>query len=131
MTLLSRLIFFPKKKMQESSGRIVTSEFSLVVPVKNNPKGVNHYLDELLSILEPSEYPREVIVVDNNSYPAIKLCARHLNSALPIKLISCKKRGPASARNMGAKFASGKWLLFNDSDCVPTKSLLTEICSGG
>lgn len=42
-----------------------------------------------------------------------------------IKLLSCKKPGPAAARNVGAMNAIGQWLLFNDSDCLPTTSLLT------
>ncbi|MCW3071072.1 MAG: glycosyl transferase [Bacteroidetes bacterium] len=125
MTLLSRLVFFPKKKTLISSGRIITNEISLVLPVKDNQKGVNHYLDIFFDIYKPCDFPKEVIIIDNNSKPAIKISENHLQKGLTIKLLLCHKPGPASARNLGAKHSVGKWILFNDSDCLPTKTLFS------
>jgi glycosyltransferase involved in cell wall biosynthesis len=125
MTLLSRLVFFPKKKTLISSGRILTNEISLVVPVKDNQEGVDHYLDTLFQILKPGELPLEIIIVDNNSNPAFELPFRFNNKGLRISVLSCSIPGPAAARNYGVKNASGEWILFNDSDCLPTKSLIS------
>ncbi|MBX2905769.1 MAG: glycosyltransferase [Taibaiella sp.] len=100
-------------------------EISIVIPVRDNQRGVDNYLDEFFKT-HPAEYfPKEIIVVDNNSSPAITLKDRHLLHALPIKLIVCNKEGPAAARNFGVLNAQGEWILFNDSDCLPTRSLLT------
>jgi len=125
MTLLSRLVFFPKKKTSKSSGRIITNEISLVLPVKDNQQGVNHYLDTLFEIFLPREFPREVIIVDNNSNPPIWICNRHLNRGLVVTLLLCAKPGPAAARNFGVLHSTGSWILFNDSDCLPTETLFS------
>lgn len=126
MTLISRLVFFKedKKTQKKSSEKITKNEMSIVIPVKDNQKGIDSYLKRFFETHSKSDFPKEIIIVDNNSSPAIELKPEYLNSGLPIELIECRKIGPASARNMGAKIAKGKWLLFNDSDCIPTKSIL-------
>jgi glycosyltransferase involved in cell wall biosynthesis len=126
MTLISRLVFFKDKKKTppKSSNRIRIDEVSIIVPVKDNQKGVDNYLDNFFVTHQPDTFPKEIIIVDNNSKPAIQICRRHLTSGL-VKLLSCKNPGPAAARNFGALKSSGHWILFNDSDCIPTKSLLT------
>ncbi len=126
MTLTSRLIFFAEKKMpQKSSDRIITNEISIVIPVKDNQHGIDKYLDYFLASHKPDNFPGEIIIVDNNSKIPTKICDRHLVSGLTIKLLVCKKSGPASARNFGVSNSNGKWILFNDSDCLPTKTLLS------
>lgn len=125
MTLISRLVFFTEKKTQnKSSCSIRTNEISIVIPVKDNQEGINKYLDALFKSLSIEEQPREIIIVDNNSRPAIKISEKHISSGR-VKLTQCKKPGPASARNHGASIASGEWLLFNDSDCIPSNKILS------
>ena len=126
MTLISKLVFFKDEKdtEQKSSTRIIKNEISIVIPVRNNQKGIDNYLTKFFNTHLKSDFPKEIIIVDNNSRVAIKLQSHFLNYGLPIILIKCHKIGPASARNKGAKIAKGKWLLFNDSDCIPTKTTL-------
>jgi len=126
MTLISRLVFFKNKKktLSKSSDRIRVDEVSIIVPVKDNQKGVDNYLDNFFVTHQYDNFPKEIIIVDNNSKPAIQICRRHLASGL-VKLLSCKTLGPAAARNFGALNSSGQWILFNDSDCIPTNSFLT------
>ncbi|WP_321828141.1 glycosyltransferase [Maribacter dokdonensis] len=127
MTLISQLVFFKeeeKKTEKKSSERITKNEISIVIPVKDNQKGIDNYLTKFFKTHSKTDFPKEIIIVDNNSNPAIELKSEYLNLGLPITLILCKKIGPASARNKGAEIAKGKWLLFNDSDCIPTKSTL-------
>lgn len=125
MTLISRLVFFTVKKTQKkSSGRIKTDEISIVIPVKDNQKGIDQYLDYFFSSHQLEQFPKEIIVVDNNSNPPIRIPHQYLKAEI-IKLIKCRKPGPAAARNAGAGIAKGEWLLFNDSDCLPTGSLLS------
>jgi glycosyltransferase involved in cell wall biosynthesis len=126
MTLISRLVFFKdeRKTKKKSSERITKNEISIVIPVKDNQKGIDNYLAKFFETHSKDDFSKEIIIVDNNSSPAIELKPEYLNFGLPIELIQCRKIGPASARNKGAEIAKGKWLLFNDSDCIPTKSIL-------
>jgi glycosyltransferase involved in cell wall biosynthesis len=125
MTLISRLVFFTEKKTQnKSSGRIRTNEISIVIPVKDNQKGINKYLDSLFHLLTAEELPKEIIIVDNNSQPEISISKKHISTG-KVKLIKCKSPGPAASRNLGASIAGGEWLLFNDSDCIPSRRILS------
>ncbi len=63
------------------------------------------------------------IIVDNNSSPKIEL--KRTDYSIPVRLLTCSKIGPASARNFGVKHSQTDWILFTDSDCVPTSTLLT------
>lgn len=126
MTLISRLVFFQEKKTQnKSSGRIKTNEISIIIPVKDNQKGIDNYLDNFFATHAYDNFPKEIIIVDNNSAIPTVVSDKHQSHGLTVKLLSCKKLGPASARNFGANQATGQWLLFNDSDCIPTGTLLT------
>lgn len=126
MTLISRLVFFNHKKtLSKSSARIKTTEISIVVPVKDNQQGINNYLENFLRTHLPEDYPKELILVDNNSSPPLVIDERYHSENLKIKLLRCEKPGPAAARNLGAKHALGEWILFNDSDCIPTNCLLS------
>ena len=126
MTLISRLVFFSEKKTtKKSSEKISINEISIVIPVKDNQKGINSYLSNFFLSHNKVKYPKEIIIVDNNSNPAIEIGDQYKQYEVPIKLLSCQKKGPAAARNIGGHEAKGKWILFNDSDCVPTDTLLT------
>ncbi|MCB0751707.1 MAG: glycosyltransferase [Ignavibacteriae bacterium] len=126
MTLISRLVFFKDKKTpKKSSERIKTDEISIVIPVKDNQKGIDTYLQKFFETHNQDRLPKEIVIVDNNSTPSITIRNKFQKKGIEIKLIKCLKPGPAAARNKGANIATGNWLLFNDSDCIPTKSLLT------
>lgn len=126
MTLVSRLVFFGQKKtFKKSSERITTNEISIVIPVKDNQKGIDNYLDNFFATHAPHNFPKEIIIIDNNSTVPVNISPKHFAQGLTISLLNCKKSGPASARNYGVAHSTGKWILFNDSDCLPTKELLT------
>ncbi len=125
MTLISRLNFsIDKKEKKMISDKIEIKEISIVIPVKDNQNGIDNYLNTFFKIHNNNELPKEIIIVDNNSRPALKIRNEYLNKRIPVKLFKCSKIGPASARNLGSRSSTGKWLLFNDSDCIPTNSIL-------
>lgn len=68
----------------------------------------------------------EVIVVDDGSED--RSHEKLQNIHLPYKLIILqqKKCGPASARNLGAENAKGKYYVFLDIDMIPDKNLLAS-----
>jgi glycosyltransferase involved in cell wall biosynthesis len=121
MTLITRSI--GKKNYAEIAApkEINTSDISIVIPVKDNQNGIDCFLSSMLS---SENLPKEIIIVDNNSTNPTTLKQAYRDSHIPIVLISCKAKGPAAARNYGATIASGDWLLFTDSDCIPSDSFL-------
>lgn len=124
MTLISRLGYKPKKTKAISSGLLQnTKDITIVIPVKNNQNGIDLFLNEFLKSHSFDSFPKEIIIVDNNSYPAITV--KNEKYPIPVTLLVCCKTGPAAARNAGAKHARTDWLLFTDSDCIPTDTLLT------
>ena len=101
--------------------RITPGDITIVVPVKDNQRGIDRFLRGVVDTFKPEHYPKEIVIVDNNSAESVQIRNRFPFS---VKVISCKTAGPAAARNTGVRAAAGKWLLFTDSDCIPTDSLL-------
>jgi glycosyltransferase involved in cell wall biosynthesis len=126
-----RLINLQLKQPLELQNEIVMESvisadtISIVVPVKNNQKGVTRFLETLGHNMTAQDYPCEVIVVDNNSDTPLALTQSYPFS---VTVLECKKIGPGAARNMGARLAKGKWILFTDSDCVATPTLVSGYC---
>lgn len=125
---------FPKVKMPEHNGIVIpkvigSNEISVVIPVKSNQSGIDRLLKSVLDNVEPQLYPKEIIIVDNNSIPATRITSTY---PFNVKLVKCSTPGPAAARNAGVSQSSGSWILFTDSDCVFTDSLiggyLTDEC---
>ena len=94
-------------------------EASLVIPTFGRPAA----LAETLRALARIEHPRnqwEVIVVDDGSdddvLPAVRELVRRAGA--PVRLLERPHRGPAAARNAGARAAEGDILIFLDADIV-------------
>ncbi|MCE7993718.1 MAG: glycosyltransferase [Roseivirga sp.] len=105
-------------------GSIAAKEISLIIPVKDNQQGINEFLNSFFETQTLAHFPCEIILVDNHSDIPVRIPDQYADSELSIKVYLCEKPGPASARNLGAKRAKGKWLLFVDSDCIPTESMV-------
>lgn len=88
--------------------------FSIIVPVYKVEKYLNQCVD---SLLNQTYRNFEVILVDDGSpdnCPAI--CDEYAEKDERVKVIHKKNGGLSDARNEGVKNASGKYLLFVDSD---------------
>lgn len=92
----------------------MNNKVSIVVPVYN----VEQYLPECLdSLLNQTYQDLEIIVIDDESpdgSPAI--CDKYANLDNRVIVYHVKNGGVSRARNYGAQKASGKWLMFLDSD---------------
>jgi glycosyltransferase involved in cell wall biosynthesis len=94
---------------------------SIVIPVYNASPYLAACLDRLRS-LDPA--PLECIVVDDVSTDDSALIAERAGC----QVIACgQQRGPAFARNLGARAARGGILLFVDSDVLVPPSALARI----
>jgi len=93
---------------------------SVIIPLHNSQETIGKCLDSIYN----SDYPRneyEVIVVDDCSTDN----SADIAGTYPCKLIKLdKNRGPAAARNFGAKESKGNILVFVDSDVVIGKEFL-------
>lgn len=88
---------------------------SVVIPAYNE----GSYIDRLLEALAKQNFKDfEVIVSDAQSKDETKAVINSFKSKLDIKLVTSPPQGPAHGRNLGAKRASGDWLLFFDADVV-------------
>ena len=115
----------------------------MVVPMENNHKTNNeircHWsviipaynadgrIIPLLKALEHQDIPRtdyEIIVVDDGSNDGT---AEAVKAFSDVRLLQQLNRGPAAARNLGARNASGEMILFTDSDCVPASNWISQM----
>lgn len=102
---------------------LALSDLTIVVPVKNNQTGITRLLEACLKVFAPNRFPAEILLVDNLSHPPVEVPAQ-LASYLPVRILVCARPGAAAARNQGALQAKTQWILFMDSDCIPTSELI-------
>jgi len=96
---------------------------SVIVPVYNGEKVIADCLKALLS----QNYPKnkyEIIVVDDGSKDKTKEIVKKFRK---VRLLQQEHKGPAAARNFGARLAKGKILLFTDADCIPDKDWIKNM----
>jgi len=104
----------------------VAPEYSIIVPTYRRREP----LARCLAAIESQRFPRdrfEVVVVDDGSpTPPADLVAS-LDPAIEAQLVCARHGGPAAARNTGATFARGRYLVFTDDDCAPRSDWLDSI----
>lgn len=88
--------------------------FSVIIPALNEEK----YLPKLLADLaKQTSKDFEVIVIDGHSTDKTVEKAKSFKNKLPsLTILSSTVRNVSVQRNMGAKKATGQYLLFNDAD---------------
>ena len=102
--------------------------FSVVVPTYERPA----QLDACLRALARLDYPRgrfEVLIVDDGSARTPRDVVERFNGALEVRLFGQENKGPAAARNLGARHARGEFLAFTDDDCEPEPAWLGAFAS--
>lgn len=98
---------------------------SVIVPIYK----VEKYLDECVSSLVNQTYRNiEIILVDDGSPDNCPtMCDAWAEKDHRIKVIHKENGGVSAARNAGIKTASGKWLLFIDSDDVVSHGFVCHL----
>lgn len=93
---------------------------SVIVPAYNEERSV---ADCLKSLLKQTFKDVEIIIIDDGSTDKTK----EIVEAFPVKLIEQKHLGPGMARNLGAKEAKGKILVFVDSDMIFDEKFIEKL----
>jgi len=102
--------------------------FSIIVPTFNRPTQLTACLQSL-TYLDYARNRFEVIVVDDGSVMPPKDIVSSFCHQLTVTLSTQPHRGPAMARNMGAKEAKGEFLAFTDDDCHPAPNWLQSLAA--
>jgi len=100
-------------------------EVTVIVPVFRGAKVISPCLDKVTG--QQTARSIEVIVVDDGSDDHtgavvtdwIERYRNNSEGTVPVRLIRQEHKGPAAARNLGARHAQGEILLFTDADCEP------------
>lgn len=91
----------------------MSPDYSVVIPTVGR-ESLGVVLEALANGAGPR--PREVIVVDDRANPSPPLAT---SGNLPVRVLTSGGGGPAAARNLGWREASGDWVAFLDDDVVP------------
>jgi GT2 family glycosyltransferase len=97
-------------------------KYSVIVPAYNAGRTIGDCLGALTrQSLVPAVY--EVIVVDDGSMDG----TAEVVKTFSVRYLHQPNKGPATARNHGAREARGEIILFTDSDCVPSANWIAEM----
>lgn len=92
---------------------------TVVIPTYERAATLLQTLDQLAKVDYPKE-EWEALVVDDGSKPEtlVMITDWIRTSGAPVRLLRRAHRGPAAARNHGAREAAGGVLIFLDNDCL-------------
>lgn len=97
---------------------------SIIIPAYN----VEKYLNEALnSVGEQSEFPDEVILIDDGSTDQTLKIAESYEFPFIYKVISIENCGQGNARNIGARLASSEYIYYFDSDDILDKDFIKSM----
>lgn len=97
---------------------------SVIIPTKNQAKFLRLCLG---SFLKQTVWPKEIIVIDNDSSDNTAQIISSFSGQLPIRYFLEKRPGPSFVRNRGVLEAKEKILAFIDSDCIPNKKWIESV----
>jgi GT2 family glycosyltransferase len=101
---------------------------SIIIPTRNRPRDLKALLE---SILQQTQLPLEVIIVDNSDNDLTKNLVKQYETEFTkigskLKYIKGPKDLPAS-RNLGVTFAEGDLILFLDDDTLLEKNVIQTL----
>jgi glycosyltransferase involved in cell wall biosynthesis len=92
----------------------MNSRLSVIVPVYNAKEYLHRCID---SILGQTYSNFELMLIDDGSTDgSLKICEEYATRDSRVKVFHEKNSGPSSARNIGLRNVSGKYLAFVDAD---------------
>jgi len=100
------------------------NEISIIIPTFQHGKTIEHCIESLLLQTFP---PKEIIVVNDGSTDDTKIRIDRFGDK--IQYVFQNNQGAPTARNNGAKLATGNFLLFCDADIIAKLNMLEEMIS--
>ncbi len=101
------------------------SEISIVLPVYNSEKSIENTIK---SVINQTYKDFELIIVDDGSNDGSSdICKSFLKDYKNIKYIKIKNSGVGQARNIGISKATGKYIMFLDSDDIYVENILESL----
>jgi glycosyltransferase involved in cell wall biosynthesis len=103
---------------------------AIVIPVRNRPDLLAHYLFSLASQSFPVR-ECEILVCDDGSTIDLSETVRAYSSQLPkIRFPRREATGPVAARNLGFRSSTAEVFICQDSDVVCSSDFLSELLGG-
>ncbi len=100
-------------------------ETSVIIPTFNN----RDVLRETIRAVQNQTFPQdayEIVIADDGSTDGTAEMVEAMRGPVPIRYLTQPNLGRSAARNLGVRAASGRILLFLDSDLWATPTLLAE-----
>lgn len=118
----------PDRTRPDGRDRTTGPVLSVVLPVLNESRDIGRLLEEIRSQDLPADR-FEVIVVDGGSVDGTRgIVEKAIESWPNLKLLPNPGRRSAPARNIGARSALGKYVLYLDGHCsLPRKDYLSRL----
>ncbi len=85
---------------------------SIIIPVYNAEKFIATAIESVLR--QNADWVELILVNDGSKDSSLKICEKYQSDL--VKVITTENLGAGHARNVGINNASGKWLMFLDSD---------------
>lgn len=96
---------------------------SIIIPAYNAQATLSECLQ---ACLKQTHSETEVIVIDDGSTDHTPRIAE----TFPVHYVRQENRGPAAARNHGARIARGETIAYTDADCVPEPNWIEVLLEG-
>lgn len=98
---------------------------TVVIPTYERVEVLVETLNRLTEVDYPTVRWEAVVVDDGSSLGALEKITNWIEtSRAPVRLLRQAHRGPAAARNYGARAAAGEALIFLDNDCVVARDFI-------
>ena len=97
---------------------------SVIIPMYNAENRIGRLIESIYNQEGVSQDDYEVIAIDNMSTDNTVKLLESLKKKYPLIVGSEKKRSSYAARNRGIMLARGRYLVFIDADCNPSKHWL-------
>lgn len=115
--------FLQRLRPAGSGGERLPS-ISVVIPVMDRAGELQRCLESIKRVDYPRSLVQVIVVDDGSSDNSASVAAAHGALVIPS---GGRGRGPAAARNVGARAACGEILAFIDSDCTASVDWLAEL----